>query len=215
MLSLLTLVLVSQLDDDMPGAIVRRQPPPPPRPCEVELVLKVRRGASAIRLEGQLRNRSDRPQTLTMQGRCPNPPLIINGLPEGVHAFDTCAMGPCVTNEPVTVTLAAGQSVKIGEGVLTRTGGACSKPFVGGPHQLSMAFGAVGEVPQLCGGEPVAVRGFSEPRPPPEAKLPHPAPAPAKRCPDVACGGCPGGYAPSADGCPSCECLQGPALKRP
>lgn len=44
----------------------------------------------------------------------------------------------------------------------------------------------------------------------PTRQLDTTPPPPRRDCPAIACGGCPYGYEPSTDGCPSCTCSEGP-----
>jgi hypothetical protein len=54
-------------------------------------------------------------------------------------------------------------------------------------------------------------------RPPTVRPMParRPASPPRRDCPAIACGGCPYGYEPSTDGCPSCTCREGPGIGAP
>ncbi|MBL8938385.1 MAG: hypothetical protein JNM69_27715 [Archangium sp.] len=105
-----------------------RPAPPKLTSCVVGLeVVQTRTGEGAT-LEGFVTNRTSRAVTMTLQNPCPTPPMAFEGLPPGVFAFQTCAMGPCVSREPIVVTLAPKERRLLATGFVPWSGGPCSAP---------------------------------------------------------------------------------------
>lgn len=105
-----------------------RPAPPKLTSCVVGVEVVQTRTEEGARLEGFVTNRSSRPVTMTLQHPCPSPPMSFEGLPAGVFAFQTCTMGPCVTNEPLVVTLAPSERRLLATGFVSWSGGPCSAP---------------------------------------------------------------------------------------
>lgn len=172
-----------------------RPAPPKLTSCVLGVEVVQTRTEEGARLEGFVTNRSSRPVTMTLQSPCPSPPMSFEGLPAGVFAFQTCTMGPCVTNEPLEVTLAPSERRLLATGFVPWRGGPCSAPV--DPQTFSLRgelrFEGAAVVTCQLPVTPVA--------PPPVPKCPPPEP----------CGVyCEFGQAKDENGCTTCGCNPNP-----
>jgi hypothetical protein len=177
-----------------------KPPPPAPRPPPCTLGLEVVQTVtgSGLELEGFVVNQTSRRLTLSLLNACPNPSMQFTGLPEGVSAFETCAMGPCVQRAPVVVTLAPRERRRLAVGFVPWEGNACSAPL---PVE---DFSIRGEV--YFAGAAVTTCTL------PTQKRAKPVVVPPSRCPPLEpCGiHCPFGQATDANGCGQCACKPNP-----
>jgi hypothetical protein len=222
------------LEDEFPGAIVRKpkptlppkpvpppgpvttptparltpsapRPPPPsrPPPCTLGLeVVQTVRG-DGLALEGFVVNRTTRRLTVALMNGCPQPPMQFAGLPLGVSAFETCAMGPCVKRDPVVVTLAPKERRRLAEGFVPWEGNACSAPLPVEEYLVRGVVQFVGRAVPTC-ELPTVKRTVPLVTPPSTCPPPEP------------CGVyCPHGQAKDANGCTTCGCNPSPLELRP
>jgi hypothetical protein len=181
-------------------------PAPPARlpPCTLGLeVVQTVRG-DGLALEGFVVNRTSRRLEVQLMNACPQPPMQFTGLPPGVSAFETCAMGPCVNRDPVVVTLGPKERRRLAEGFVPWEGNPCSAPL---PVEEYTIRGVVHVV-----GRPVATCELPTVKRTERVVLP-PSPCP----PPEPCGVfCPYGQAKDANGCSTCGCNPNPMeLRRP
>lgn len=146
------------------------------------------------------KNKSSKEITLSLPSRCPQGPVVFQGLGDGYDYYGTCAKGACAgPRDPERFTLPSGRTVELAAIEVDPKGGACTPPLPPGRHRISFTVPHGGEV---CAGTFATLEVREAPKPPPE-------PARKASCPPMpACGiACPGGaFARDANGCPLCGC---------
>lgn len=179
-----------------------RKPAPPVKPapprvssCVLGVEVVQTRTTDGATLEGFVTNRTSRPVTMTLMNPCPSPPMAFEGLPPGVFAFQTCAMGPCVSREPLTVTLAPSERRLLATGFVPWAGGPCSAPVE--PQAFSLRGVVLFQGPSL----PTCQEPVTPVAPVTAPKCPPPEP----------CGVyCEFGQAKDENGCTTCGCNPNP-----
>ncbi|MDX2013647.1 MAG: hypothetical protein SFW67_25865 [Myxococcaceae bacterium] len=180
--------------------VAPRPPPPAARlpPCTLGLEVVQTVTGPGLKLEGFVVNQTSRRLTVSLLNGCPNPPMQFTGLPPGVSAFETCAMGPCVKRDPVVVTLAPRERRRLAEGFVPWEGNACSAPLPVEDFAIRGVVHLAGEAVATC--ERPTQKRFERVVVPP-SKCPPPEP----------CGiHCPFGQATDANGCGLCACKPNP-----
>ena len=179
--------------------------------CNARLVTLASREGAGVRVDALVENRTNEPLVLSLPDRCPAGPAAFDGLAD-YDFYGTCAMGACPgSSTPRTIVVPERGFASIATVTLAIEGSACQRPLDAGPVELSFTVpGADG----LRACEVTSARFDVPTRPASPTPAPPTIETPPRRrdCPAIACGGCSGGYAPSRDGCPSCECLEGPGV---
>jgi len=214
------------LEEEFPGAVLRRpprtqpapkkpapaptrpsapapQPVPAAPPCTLGLEVVQTITADGLALEGVARNLTSKRVRVSLVNGCPNPPVQFDGLPSGVAPFTTCAAGPCVQRPPVVLTLAPKERRVLGTGFAPWSGNDCSAPMT--VQDLTLTA----RVAFTDRGVPTCVL--------PAVVKTKPLPArPATRCPPPEpCGVyCPWGQARDPTGCSVCACQDNPLQPR-
>jgi hypothetical protein len=214
-------------EEEFPGALYRRpkpnlppkkktapmparppvapEPTPKPPTCVLGLEVVQTFKADGLSLEGFVLNLTARRLTFSLLNTCPQPPLQFVGLPSGVSAFETCAMGPCVKRDPVKVTLGPKERRRLAVGFAPWDGNVCSTP-------LHVDDFPIRGVVQFVGGGVTTCELPGTTRT--DGVVPKPVPSTCP--PPEPCGVyCPYGQAKDPSGCSSCACNPNPMqLKR-
>jgi hypothetical protein len=129
-----------------PNSAPRDAPPS----CAVQLSTVAQQRGSDYDVVARARNLTSEAVTLELPDRCPQGPVVFQGLPGEYDYYVSCAKGACAgPREPLRFRLDPNQEVELTAVAISPGGGNCNQPLAPGRYELGFALAGP---PSSCAG---------------------------------------------------------------